>query len=449
MRLLILAASLAAFSATAANLTLQEAMARARADAPEAAAARLRQQAAEARRTQAAGFRLPSLSLSETFLRTNSPAEAFAMKLNQERFSFADFTQSDPNSPAPLSTAITRAELSVPLFTGGELSGRIAQAASAAAAAERTAAWAGDSAALTAGLSFVQLAQAREYAGLLGHAKETVAAHVALARQYVEQGMLVRSELLRAEVELARTEDLLAEAEGNARVAAAALAFRTGATAPGPWDLAPLPAPPPLPEGSDPWLASASSRPDYLAVQKMLEAGEREVKVKRAGFLPKVGAMARGDLVDDTLFGAHGRSWTLMAFASINLFSGGSDRAAVAAARADAEAGRKDVGRMAEGIRLEVRKAYEAARTARARHATALLAVGAARENERILGERFRSGVVKMLDLLDAETALRETETRELSARAESHAALLRLAVSAGRSPESVLPADADQGAAR
>lgn len=418
-------------------LTLAQAMSRARGGSAEVAAARLRQDAAASRARQAEGFRLPKLEVSETFIRTNSPAESFALLLNQERFSFPTFVASDPNAPSPLNSAITRAELSVPLFTGGELSGRIAQARSAAEAAERTAARTGDTAALAAAEAFVRLAQAEEYARLLARARETVAAHVELARRYVEQGMLVRSELLRAEVELARTEDLLAEAQGNARVAAAALSFHMGVE--GSWQPAPLPAPVPLADDDAPWLASAESRPDLAAARKMLEAGEREVKVRRSAFLPKAGATARGDLVDDRLFGRNGRSYTLMAFASLNLFGGGSDKAALAAARAEAEAGRKDVFRFSDGIRLEVKKAFVDARTATARHETAVRATEAARENERILNERFQSGVVKMLDLLDAETALREAETRELTARADAHASLLRLAVAAGRAPESVL----------
>jgi outer membrane protein TolC len=64
----------------------------------------------------------------------------------------------------------------------------------------------------------------------------------------------------------------------------------------------------------------------------------------------------------------------------------------------------------------------------------------AAAEVQRITEERFRQGVVKMLDLLDADTARREAETRELVARAEAHQALLQLAVKAGRQPETALP---------
>jgi outer membrane protein TolC len=128
-----------------------------------------------------------------------------------------------------------------------------------------------------------------------------------------------------------------------------------------------------------------------------------------------------------------------MARASINLLAGGSDKAAAAAARWEARAGQEDVARFAEGVRLETRQAYEAAVTARARHATATKALEAAREAERITSERFKTGVVKMIDVLDAATARREAETRELVARVDAHTAALRLAVMAGRAPEAAL----------
>ena len=152
----------------------------------------------------------------------------------------------------------------------------------------------------------------------------------------------------------------------------------------------------------------------------------------------KVALVARGELYGDKPFGSSGTSGSLLAVATWNVFQGGADRAAAAAARADARAAREDVLQFADGIRLEVRQAFEEARTARDRHETKK-ALAAAREAERITDERFRSGIVKTLDLLDASTARREAETRELVARAEAHAAAFRLAVRAGRRPESVL----------
>lgn len=422
------------------SLTLAGAMQRARESAREVAAARARHEAAEARARQASAFRLPSLNLTALYTRTNNPAEVFALKLNQGSFSFPEFVATDPNKPAPIDAGITRAEIMLPLFTGGELSGRVEQARDAAEAAGGTADWASQNAALAAAEAYVHVAQAEEYIRLLKESRETVRAHVELARDRVGQGMLVKSELLRAEVELSRIDDLVAEAEGRARVANANLAFRLHAAGDASWTLAPLPEPRPLDEPVDAWLATADARADLVSARKMLAAGELEEKVKRAPYWPKVALVARGELYGDTPFASSGTSGSIAAVATWNVFQGGANRAAAAAAKADARAAREDVLQFADGVRLEVRREFEEARTARDRHETAKKALAAAREAERITRERFRSGIVKTLDLLDASTSRREAETRELVARAEAHAAAFRLAVRAGRRPESVLP---------
>ncbi|MGA7993110.1 MAG: TolC family protein, partial [Thermoanaerobaculia bacterium] len=401
--------------------------------------ARARRRAAEARASQARAFRLPSLNLTALFMRTNNPAEAFALKLNQGVFSFPEFVASNPNDAAPLNTGITRAEIVLPLFTGGELSGRIDQAKLAADSASETSTWVADNAALAGAEAYVMVAQAEEYAALLHKSFDTVAAHVKLAGDYVKQGILVRSELLRAEVELARMEDLVTEADGRVRIANAYLAFRLGAAAGSSWTLAALPDPRPVATPLDAWLATAAGRSDLGSAQKLLAAGELEEKVKRAPLWPKLALVAKGELYGDKPFGSTGTSGSIMAALTWNVFQGGADRAAAIAAREDARAGREDVARFSEGVRLEVRQAYEEAKTAEARHATAKKALEAAREAERITNDRFRAGVVKTLDLLDATTARREAETRELVTRADAHTGALRLAVKAGRRPESVL----------
>jgi len=443
MRFAVISALMLALSAppapAAERLSLEEAMRRAREEGREAAAAHLRVAAAQAQLQRARGFRLPAVALEETFIRTDAPAEVFALTLNQERFSLADLMTSDPNRPAPLNTAITRLQITLPLYTGGELSGRIAQAEAALEAARGSAAWAADNAALAAAEAYVALAQAREYAALLERARDTVAAHVALARAYVEQGMLVRSELLRAEVELSRLDDMVAEARGGVRVAAANLAFRLGARQDTEWDIEPLGEPPAVGDDVETWLSAAAGRSDLVAARAMVKAGRLEERVRRAAMLPKLALVGRSDWVDDTLFGTHGDATSLVAVASVNLFAGGAHRAAARAARFEAEAASQDVERFAEGVLLEVRQAFESARTERLRWETARRALEAAAEGERITRERFASGVVKMLDLLDASTARREAETRELVARSRALEAALRLAVVSGRAPERVL----------
>ncbi|HUP23089.1 MAG TPA: TolC family protein [Thermoanaerobaculia bacterium] len=421
------------------QIDLASAMARARANAREVAASDARRDAAEERVRIARSFRRPQIRLSETWIRTDSPAQAFALQLEQERFSFPEFAAADPNSPEAIDAATTRLELEVPLWTGGEITARIAQASHVAEGAAASGERAADAAALAAGSAWVRLAQARERVALLERARDAVAAHVELARAYTDEGMLVRSELLRAEVELAGAEDLLIEARGDARVAEAELSFRLAAPLGTTWELGAVPAPPPLEEELAPWLATVADRRDLRAARSLLAAGELEARAQRAGRLPRVGLVARGDLVDDTLFGSHGDSTTVLAVAQLELWNGGRRRAAIAAAEAEAVAGRAEVELLAEGVRLEVERALSAARVARARQATAASALQAAEESLRIVEERFRAGVVQTIDVLDAATARREAETRELVARAEANLAALGLAFTAGRAPETAL----------
>jgi outer membrane protein TolC len=434
-----LALGLLASNAGAEELTLAHAMALARGEAREVAAAQARAEAAGARLEEARGHRLPTVSLQEVGIRTDSPAEAFALTLNQERFSFAAFAAADPNDPEAVESFTTRLELAVPLTTGGEIPARIRQAEQGLAAAEGGRQWAADQAALAAAAAYVRLSQAREQVALVERSLATIEAHVALARAYVEEGMLVRSELLRAEVERARIEDLLAEARGQASVAEAHLSFTLGLPLDRSWELSALPGPAALPEGLSDYQAGAARRRDLDAARALVAAAHEEIRARKAGRLPKVALVARGELVDDLPFGGHGESAAVMAVASVDLWSGGRRAAAVAAAEAEARSAEADVERFAQGIALAVRRAFEAAGTSRERHATALAALDAAREALRITRERFGQGVVKTLDLLDVETALREAETRELVARAEALLATLSLAVEAGRAPETAL----------
>ncbi len=426
--------------AAAESLQLRDAMAMAREQAQDVQAARSRATAGEARLRQARSYRLPQVSFQEMWIRTNNPAEVFAFQLNQGRFSFQDFVVSDPNDPEYLNNATSRFLLTLPLYTGGEIAGRVDQARLAAQAAEIEAEWIETSAALAAAEAYIRLSQARENVRLLSRVLETVNTHVEMASAYVDQGMLVRSELLRAQVEKSRIEDLLIEARGQARVALSNLSFRLGADTVEDWDLAKLEDPVAPEKGLEEWLSTADSRADLTAARHLLQAAELEIRVKRSGLYPKIGMAARYDMYSDQLFTSDNDSAAIMAMLSVDLFSGNRHRAAKAAAEADYAAGRYQIDQFAEGVRLEVRDAYERAVTAQERFRTARSAQQAAIESERITQERFQQGVVKMIDLVDATTALQEAQTRELVARAEAHLMSLALAAKAGRRPEEMLP---------
>jgi len=414
-------------------LTLEQAVATAMEHNPAIRAARNEAEAAGARVKQAKGHRWFSLDLMELYDRTNNPAEVFAFQLNQERFDMMDFFQSDPNHPDWLDTWVTRLELTLPVYTGGKLGSRISQAdlmsQAAALEAERTL----QQAAFETITAYVNLAKAREYEMLMEKARETTARHVELAEQYAKEGFILDAEVLKAKVYLAKMDELVEQARNGSRLAEAALNFRMGVDQTLHHELAPLPPPPSAGGTLDSWVtAGLERRHDLLAARKKLDAGRLEEKVARSGYLPEVAIKGRYDLYDDTFLGSHGDSGAIMAVARINLFRGGSDTAAVESARYQTASWESNIERFEEGVRLEIQQAYHDLDTARTRQVTARSALDAATEELRIRERRFKEGLEKMIDLLDAETALREAKVRELVARYDVTLSTWRLELASG-----------------
>ena len=416
--LISLTAVTAVSAVSAQELTLDAAVAAALANNSEVIAAHERAGAASQRLDQARGHRWFNVDLSEAYSYTNNPAEVFALQLNQGRFDKDEFFSSNPNKPDPLSTWITSIELVQPVYTGGKLAARIGQAESVATAKERAYAHTRQRVVFETMTAFINLAKARENVSLIDKAQSTTAEHVNLAEQYAAQGVILEADVLQARVYLSEMDDLLAQARSGASLAQAALNFQMGADQTLPRTLVPHPPAAPVVENLDFWIATAlSGRHDLGAARLQMEAGKLEEKASRSGYLPEIAVLGRYDLYDDRIFGSHGHSGSVMAVAKINLFRGGSDAASLEAARHDTASFTADIRHFEEGIRLQVQQAWQDLATARTRHATATSTLAAANEALRVRERRFKQGLDKMIDLLDAETALREAEMRELVAR--------------------------------
>jgi outer membrane protein TolC len=213
-------------------------------------------------------------------------------------------------------------------------------------------------------------------------------------------------------------DDLVTQAANGANLALAALNFQMGVDQTLPRELTPLPPATPVVGNLRSWIsASLEDRQDLAAARSKLEAGRLEEKAARPGYFPEIAVLGHYDLYDNTIFGANGHSGSVMAVVKIDLLGGGSGTAARAAARHETASFEADIHRFEEGVRLEVQQAWLDLASARARQVTARKSLAAANEALRVRESRFKQGLDKMSDLLDAETALREAEMRELVAR--------------------------------
>lgn len=409
---------IAATAVGAQELTLDAAVDAALVNNPEVMAARERAAAAAKRLDGGKSHRIPKIGLSESFIYTNNPAEVFALTLNQGRFDMEEFFLSDPNNPDPLSTFVTRLDFELPIYTGGKLSARVGQAEAMATAEDYLLAHTQEKIIFETMTAYVNLAKAREHRELLEKARATTAEHVRLAEKYAAEGLILDADVLQARVHLSEMDELLTQATNGARLAQAALNFQMGADQTLPRELAPLsPAMPVVGELNDWIVAAVEDRRDLAAARRKLEAGRLEEKATRPGYFPEIAVMGNYSLYDDTLFGSNGHNGSVMAVARINLLGGGSNTAARAAARHETASFEADIRRFEEGVRLEVQQAWQHRTTAESRHLTAKSSLAAAAEAARVRESRFKQGLDKMIDLLDAETSLREAEMREMVAR--------------------------------
>jgi outer membrane protein TolC len=424
----------------AQELTLADSVAAALGSNPEIRAASARAAAAAERVKGGKRHRLPRIGLSESFVYSNQPAEVFALSLNQGRFDLGEFFVSDPNDPEPLSTWISRVDLELPVYTGGKLSARIDQAKNMATSEELALDHTREKVAFETLSAYVNLARAREHTQLMEKTRATTSEHVRLAEQYVEQGLILEADLMQARVQLAHMDEMLTAADNGARLALAALNFQMGADQNLPRELKTIPPPPIVAGDLDGWIDSAlEDRRDLAAARSKLAAGRLEQKAARPGYFPEIAVVGNYGFFDDRIFGANGHSGSIMAVARINLFGGGADPSASAAASHEAAGFEADIQRFEEGIALAVQQAWRDLGTARTRRETAHSALAAASEALRVRESRFKQGLDKMTDLLDAETALREAQTRELVARYDVSLHAYRLLFEAGASLISTL----------
>jgi outer membrane protein TolC len=418
-------------------LTLERAVELALSNSPSLKAADARTEAAKQAYHEILGNRLPSVDLMEIAERTTNPAEVFAFQMNQERFSMADFANpdKDPNNPSPFNTTITRAEVTMPLFTGGMLAGRTKQAHLMLKAARSERERARSEVTFKTAEAWLNLKRATENLDLMRRSLETMNAHLQQARDYFSEGLIASPDVLRAEVYLAELQEWVVRSENGERLAQAALNFSMGLPQTSTYQTSALPDLDSSTVDLTEWLTHADhKRDDLLAARLKVRTAETESRVAMSAFLPTVGLLGRYDLYDDKLFGRHGESWALMGVAKWNIFHGGADYSKWQKNREEARAHASDVSRFAEGVALEVRQSFGDLEAAQLRFDAATAALASGRENLRVMDERYREGVAKMTDLLDAQTALRELEVRELNARYDRYLSLYRLRLAAGSS---------------
>lgn len=411
------------------TLSLHRAIEIALASNPEIAATRWDAEAARARLDLAAAGRLPALDA----------VGAYTYNLDEQRL----LPIRRPGDPTVLSREIVSGDLvlTLPLFTGGRLTSQVRAADFSLQAATHRAARNREEIIFNVSSVFFAILSRERVVAALEFSRTTLEKHLERVDALVAARKAAPVDRLRTEVRLADVTQRLAKEKNTLAVMRRMLVNLLGIECPVDslslrgsleTDLDGE-----IPDMSAALTAALERRRDYLSAQASLQSQARLLDAARASYWPSI-----------SLFGSYGTRWAtgkidgtgknpddigrIGIALGIPLFEGGRIGAAVGAQKATLAAARERLRKLELQIRLEVETALFGLQSARERIEATRKAVDQARESLRIEQKRYELGKGTIVDVLDAQTALLDSETNYFQALADFHTARAQLKLATG-----------------
>jgi outer membrane protein len=419
---LILALLAASTRLRAEVWTLDQALATALQNSPDARIARQRVAAAEAAIEQAHAAWYPQLSLEGRYLETNSPMMAFGSILNQRAFNFGlDF-----NHPGRIDDLNATGTVAYNLYSGGRASAGLAAARGGARAADQDFRAAQQQLGAAVVKAWLDLHKARAAVGAVEAGVQAYAAAVSAAQARFDAGQMLKADLLSLEVQLAQTQENLAAARHGAALAERAFLFTLGLEAAG--QTVEFTADDPalarlaLPDSGD-----FAQRPELRGLQERVRAAEAMVRAARGARQPTVNAFAGYQYDRGWRLNREADSWMAGVSVNLSVFDGGQTSGRIHQAMAERDQVREMLRKATLGIGLEVEQARLAHDEAVARMAVTARSVAQAEESAALSRARFDQGALLTADLIGVEGRLIEARMRRAFATADERIALAEL----------------------
>jgi len=382
----------------------------------KAAAAGVRESAA--RKDEARAAYLPRLDYVEDWQQGNNPVYVFGSLLSQRRFTAANFDVAALNHPDALTNYHGAFALQQPVYDSQRLAGiksaglgnQVAEQMSAEARAD------------------VTLGVTKVYGGVLQAIAARKAADAAVesakddlsrTEQRRDAGMATEADVLSLRVFLAQMQERQIRAASGEAIARAQLNQMMAAPLDQAYALAEPPPPPAgapaaTPPVADDEASAVKNRPAIKRADAQLALADVGRSAAKHAFFPQAYFQAMYDM-NGNAFTDRASSWLVAGQIRINLFAGLGDSARLKAAteahlRASAE--REN---LLTSVRLEVRTARAEFDAALAREAVGRAVVLQARESQRIIRDRYDSGLAGVSDVLRAANALLDAETLRIS----------------------------------
>jgi len=384
---------------------------------------------------QARAGRLPKVSYSESFIRSNNPVFVFSSLLTQHQFGTENFNIGTLNRPDSLNNFQSVLSLDQSLYDAGltRTAVKSAELSRQMTAEERRNA---EMQVITGVVkAYYGAVLAAESLKTAEQALRSAEADLLRAESVRAAGMSTDVDVLSIRVHLAGVTEQRIQKTAELEVAKSALNDALGLPLDNQHALTSTLTPLVLPDWD---LASiehdaSSSRPETRQSHLAADLAATQEIAARNALLPQVGFRAGFEADRQQFISKGGANWMASISLRWNLFNGSGDKARIEESSRWLDRARADEKRVDSAVRLEVRRAWANLRAAVQRIEVAKAAVAEADESLRIIRNRYAAGMSNVTDLLRNETAALESRTRYLAAVHDQRIAATMLELAAGR----------------
>lgn len=301
---------------------------------------------------------------------------------------------------------------SLPIFTGGKLSGTIKQAKANYQYNEVGVQRTYNEMRSTVTDGYFNMLQADNIQKLSAESVTRLEDHLKNVQAQYDVGVVAKVDVLRSQVELANAKQTLIQAENSYQVAEANMNKIVGLPMDTTLKLDNLLVYNAYDKNMDDCLAyAAEHRPELMQAKYNVDAAKGALMVARSGHMPQVAASASQSWSDSNWPGDENGNWGVGVNVSMNVFDTGVTLSKIHGAEADLKKAEETYRNTVDSVNLDVRSNYLGLREAEKRISTTKLAVEQADEDYRIAQLRYMSGVGTNTDVLDAQVALTQAKT--------------------------------------
>lgn len=301
---------------------------------------------------------------------------------------------------------------SLPIFTGGKLSGTIKQAKANYQYNEVGVQRTYNEMRSTVTNGYFNMLQADNMQKLSAESVTRLEDHLKNVQAQYDVGVVAKVDVLRSQVELANAKQTLIQAENSYQVAEANMNKIVGLPMDTNLKLDNLLVYNAYDKNMDECLAyAAEHRPELMQAKYGVDAAKGALMVARSGHMPQVAASASQAWSDTNWPGDENGNWGVGVNVTLNVFDTGVTLSKIHGAEADLKKAQETYRDTVDSVNLDVRSNYLGLREAEKRISTTKLAVEQADEDYRIAQLRYMSGVGTNTDVLDAQVALTQAKT--------------------------------------